>query len=88
MKIIFTEEGWEDYLWFQETDKKLLKRLNALIKEIHRTYSNIMEIEGDLHTPSSLNLSLGLRAFDDRYRAADLALFYGSGFYLKLCRQR
>ena len=37
MKIIFTEEGWEDYLWFQETDKKLLKRLNALIKEIQRT---------------------------------------------------
>ncbi len=37
MKIIFTEEGWEDYLWFQETDKKLLKRLNALIKEIQKT---------------------------------------------------
>jgi toxin YoeB len=37
MRIAFTEEGWEDYLWFQETDKKLLKRLNALIKEIQRT---------------------------------------------------
>jgi toxin YoeB len=34
MKITFTEEGWEDYLWVQETDKKLLKRLNGLIKEI------------------------------------------------------
>ena len=36
MRITFTEEAWEDYLWFQETDKKLLKRLNALIKEIKR----------------------------------------------------
>jgi len=23
MRVIFTEEDWEDYLWFQETDKKL-----------------------------------------------------------------
>jgi toxin YoeB len=37
MKITFTEIGWEDYLWFQEADKKLLKRINALIKEIQRT---------------------------------------------------
>jgi toxin YoeB len=31
MKLTFTQAGWEDYLWFQDTDKKLL------IKEILRT---------------------------------------------------
>jgi toxin YoeB len=37
MKLTFTQAGWEDYLWFQDTDKKLLKRVNILIKEILRT---------------------------------------------------
>ena len=27
MKIVFTESAWSDYLWFQEHDRKLLKRL-------------------------------------------------------------
>ena len=36
MKITFTKVGWEDYLWFQENDKRLLKRINLLIKEIQR----------------------------------------------------
>jgi toxin YoeB len=39
MKLIFTESGWEDYLWFQENDRKLLKRINALIKNAIRTPS-------------------------------------------------
>jgi toxin YoeB len=33
MKLTFTEAGWNDYLWFQDTDKKLLKRINLLIKD-------------------------------------------------------
>jgi toxin YoeB len=37
MKLTFTESAWEDYLWFQDTDKKLLKRINTLIKEILRS---------------------------------------------------
>lgn len=37
MKLTFTESGWGDYLWFQENDKKLLKRINILIKEVLRT---------------------------------------------------
>jgi len=39
MKLIFTESGWKDYLWFQENDRKLLKRINALIKNAIRTPS-------------------------------------------------
>jgi toxin YoeB len=37
MKLTFTPLAWEDYLWFQEHDRKLLKRINALIKEALRT---------------------------------------------------
>lgn len=36
MKITFTEAAWEDYLWLQDNDKKLLKRVNLLIKDIFR----------------------------------------------------
>ena len=37
MKLIFAEKAWEDYLYWQKTDKKILKRINALIKEIQRS---------------------------------------------------
>lgn len=36
MKLVFTELGWKDYLWFQENDRKLLRRINALIKDAQR----------------------------------------------------
>ena len=37
MKLPFTEAGWADYLWFQQNDKKSLKKINTLIKEIQRS---------------------------------------------------
>lgn len=37
MKVTFSSQAWEDYLYWQQTDHKLLKRINALIKEISRT---------------------------------------------------
>lgn len=37
MKLVFAEQAWEDSIHWQETDKKLLKRINALIKETART---------------------------------------------------
>ena len=36
MKYIFIDESWEDYLYWQKTDKKTLKRINNLIKDIAR----------------------------------------------------
>jgi len=36
MKIIFAEQAWEDYLYWQQNDKKTLRRINGLIKEIGR----------------------------------------------------
>lgn len=37
MKTSFTSSAWEDYLYWQKADKNVLKKINALIKEIHRT---------------------------------------------------
>ena len=36
MKLIFSEHAWEDYLFWQETDRHMLKRINRLIREIMR----------------------------------------------------
>jgi toxin YoeB len=35
-KITFAEKAWEDYLYWQETDKKTLKRINLLLRDIAR----------------------------------------------------
>ena len=37
MRLVFTSSAWQDYLWFQEKDRQLLKRINKLIKNILRT---------------------------------------------------
>jgi toxin YoeB len=36
MRIEWAEEAWEDYLYWQQTNKVALKRINALIKDIAR----------------------------------------------------
>ena len=35
-KLTFTEKAFEEYLYWQTQDKKTLKRINALLKEIAR----------------------------------------------------
>jgi toxin YoeB len=36
MNKLFTDEAWKDYQYWVETDKKQLKKINALIKDIDR----------------------------------------------------
>ena len=36
MKILFSEQAWDDYLYWQRSDKTILKRVNLLIREIQR----------------------------------------------------
>ena len=36
MKLIWSDKSWEEYLSWQSTDKKLLKKINSLIKDIKR----------------------------------------------------
>lgn len=37
MKVVFSKNAWEDYLYWQSADKAILKRINALIKDITRS---------------------------------------------------
>jgi toxin YoeB len=37
MRISFHEDAWEDYLHWQKTDRKLLQRINSLLREALRT---------------------------------------------------
>lgn len=37
MRLIFSETAWDDYLYWQKTDPKLLKRINFLVQEIQRS---------------------------------------------------
>ena len=37
MKVTFHDEGWDDYLCWQTHDRKLLAKINTLIKECSRT---------------------------------------------------
>nr|VFJ57287.1 MAG: toxin YoeB [Candidatus Kentron sp. FW]VFJ58010.1 MAG: toxin YoeB [Candidatus Kentron sp. FW] len=36
MKLTFSDRAWEDYLYWQRTDKATLKRINTLIRDIQR----------------------------------------------------
>lgn len=36
MDFSFTNQGWEDYLYWQSHDKKILKKVNVLLKDIKR----------------------------------------------------
>jgi len=36
MILSFSDDAWEDYLHWQQNDKKILKKINRLIKEIQR----------------------------------------------------
>ena len=36
MKYVFVDESWEDYLYWQKTNKKTLAKINDLLKDIAR----------------------------------------------------
>ena len=35
-KLVWTNAAWEDYVYWQNQDKKTLKRINLLVKEVMR----------------------------------------------------
>ena len=36
MKLIFADPAWEDYLYWQKQDRKVLERINKLVQEVRR----------------------------------------------------
>ena len=65
MNYDFTQQAWEDYLYWQDTDRKKLKRINALMKDIARNgYTGIGKPE-----PLKNDLSgYWSRRIDDEHR--------------------
>jgi len=37
MKLTFSSLAWDSYIYWQNTDKKILKRINTLIKDVKRS---------------------------------------------------
>lgn len=65
MKILFTSQAWEDYLYWQQNNKKILKRINEIIKKIQ-----ISPFEG-IGKPEALKFGLSgywSRRIDLEYR--------------------
>jgi toxin YoeB len=36
VKLIFSDEAWDDYLYWQKNDRKMVERINKLIEEVKR----------------------------------------------------
>lgn len=65
MNLIFSDQAWEDYLYWQTTDKAILKRINSLIKDIKR------EPFGGIGKPEPLRFNLSgfwSRRINDEHR--------------------
>ncbi|MEI6674072.1 MAG: Txe/YoeB family addiction module toxin [Verrucomicrobiota bacterium] len=37
MKLTFFDQAWNDYIYWQQTDRKMLGKINQLLKDISRT---------------------------------------------------
>jgi toxin YoeB len=37
MRLVFSDQAWDDYLYWQETDRKIAQRINALIRDLRRS---------------------------------------------------
>ena len=38
MNLLFSPQAWEDYLYWQQVDKKFVRRINELLKDIARSH--------------------------------------------------
>lgn len=67
MRLIFSAHAWDDYLYWQETDRKVAAWINKLIREMERT-----PFEG-VGKPEPLKHALSgywSRRIDDEHRLA------------------
>jgi len=76
VKLIFSENAWDDYQYWIKTDKKILKRVNTLIQDIQRSpFSGIGKLEPLKH---GLSGYWSRRINDEHrivYKAADDSIF-------------
>ena len=83
MNLVFSQHAWEDYLYWQKTDRKLLRRVNFLIQDIVRS-----PFEG-IGKPEPLKHSLAgywSRRINDEHRL--VYKIEGDAVYIAQCRYR
>ena len=68
MKLVWDENGWEDYLWWQAKDRKVLRRINALLVDIQRN--------GDVGLGKPESLKDGFQGYWSRRITAEHRLVY------------
>jgi hypothetical protein len=82
MRLVFTESAWEDYLWFQEKDRNLLKRINKAdsrhashaLRGNWKARASKGRFGWVLVAPDQLGASSGLRSDRNRHRDHCLSL--------------
>ena len=51
MKLLFSQSAWDDYQHWQQTDKKMIRRINELLKEtMHNPYEGLGKPEPLKHS--------------------------------------
>ncbi len=81
MKLIWSDRSWDDYLYWQATDKKIVKKINALIKDIKR------EPFGGIGKPEPLKYEMAgswSRRITDEHRL--VYMIEPDAIYLVACR--
>ena len=62
MRIVFDDDAWDDYVYWQTQDRKVLKRINTLIRDIERNGN-----EG-IGKPEALKHGFWSRRITDEHR--------------------
>jgi toxin YoeB len=84
VRIIFSTEAWEQYLYWQTADRKILKRINLLIRDIMRGDS-----DGGIGKPERLRGDLAgfsSRRIDDVHRLVYRVDFETDSLLIAQCR--
>lgn len=87
MKVTFWSQAWDQYAWWQTNDRKMVKRINALIEDImrngHEGIGKPEPLRGDLSGFWSRRIDhehrLVYRLVDDSVQVLACRYHYGNG---------
>src|SRR5574340_513933 len=93
MKLVWDEAAWDDYVWWQTQDRKMVKRINTLIKDIERNGNEGIgkpePLKHGFHGYWSRRITdehrLVYKIVDDEIRVAACQYHYGSGRLAQPC---